>query len=100
MAGLVTEGQEIVESSEESPVRDAGLIAAAQKVEHYEMAGYGSARTHAELLGQNKAAKLLEQTLEEEKAADTKLNELAKTSINEEAAGTEKTRRAGGSMNE
>lgn len=100
MAGLITEGQQMIESSDQSPVRDAGLIAAAQKVEHYEMAGYGSARTHAELLGLNKAAKLLEQTLQEEKAADTKLNQLAQTSVNEEAAGAQKTRSAGGSTDE
>jgi ferritin-like metal-binding protein YciE len=101
MAGLVTEGQELIETIAESSVRDAGLIAAAQKVEHYEMAGYGSARTHAELLGHDKAAELLEETLGEEKEADTKLNDLAKTSINEEAADEEeeeeapKTRTAG-----
>jgi ferritin-like metal-binding protein YciE len=85
MTGLVAEGQELVTSTEESSVRDAGLIAAAQKVEHYEMAGYGSARTHAGLLGQDKAAELLQATLDEEKAADTKLNDLAQTSVNEEA---------------
>jgi ferritin-like metal-binding protein YciE len=101
MAGLVTEGQEIIESIEESSVRDAGLIAAAQKVEHYEMAGYGSARTHAELLGHEDAVELLEATLGEEKAADEKLNDIAQSSVNEEAASEEeeapapKTRTAG-----
>jgi ferritin-like metal-binding protein YciE len=86
MAGLVTEGQEIVETTTDSSVRDAGLIAAAQKVEHYEMAGYGSARTHAELLGYDKAVELLEETLQEEKAADTKLNDLATSTVNQDAA--------------
>src|SRR5439155_12606011 len=70
------------------PVRDAGLIAAAQKVEHYEIASYGSARTHAELLGNDDAAQLLEQTLDEEKETDEKLTELAQ-SINAEAEGAE-----------
>ncbi len=85
MTGLIKEGNEVVEDSPETAVRDAGLIAAAQKVEHYEMSGYGSARTHAELLGNARAAGLLEQTLEEEKAADAKLNEIATTRINDEA---------------
>jgi ferritin-like metal-binding protein YciE len=88
MAGLISEGEELIGDTEESPVRDAGLIAAAQKVEHYEMAGYGSARTHAELLEHADAARLLQMTLGEEKAADNKLNQLAKATINEEAAST------------
>jgi ferritin-like metal-binding protein YciE len=104
MAGLVKEGDEIASETEE-PVRDAGLIAAAQKVEHYEIAGYGAARTHAELLGQEDAVELLEETLEEEKETDAKLTELAESSANEEAAGSgsgsrrapAKTRSAGGS---
>jgi ferritin-like metal-binding protein YciE len=86
MAGLIKEGEEIASDSEETPVRDAGLIAAAQKVEHYEISGYGSARTHAELLGNDEAVRLLEETLHEEKAADEKLNELATGMINLEAA--------------
>lgn len=85
MSGLIKEGHEVVEESDGTAVRDAGLIAAAQKVEHYEMSGYGSARTHAELLGNKRAASLLKQTLEEEKAADAKLNELALTRINQDA---------------
>jgi ferritin-like metal-binding protein YciE len=85
MAGLIKEGTEVVDESEESVVRDAGLIAAAQKVEHYEMSGYGSARTHAQLLGNKRAAALLKETLDEEKAADAKLNEIAMSFINEEA---------------
>lgn len=87
MAGLIKEGDEIAGNSEENSVRDAGLIAAAQKVEHYEISGYGSARAHAELLGNNEAARLLQETLDEEKEADEKLNDLAQSVINEEAAG-------------
>jgi len=86
MTGLIKEGDEMVSDSDETAVRDAGLIAAAQKVEHYEISGYGSARTHAELLGNTEAARLLEQTLKEEKAADDKLNQLALGMINYEAA--------------
>jgi ferritin-like metal-binding protein YciE len=86
MAGLIKEGDEVAGASEETPVRDAGLIAAAQKVEHYEISAYGSARTHAELLGNDEAASLLEETLREEKATDEKLNQLAKGVINLEAA--------------
>jgi len=88
MAGLIKEGDEIVSDVDETAVRDAGLIAAAQKVEHYEISGYGSARTHAELLGNDEAARLLEETLQEEKDADEKLNQLALGMINAEAAGT------------
>jgi ferritin-like metal-binding protein YciE len=85
MAGLIKEGNEIAQEIEESAVRDAGLIAAAQKVEHYEISGYGSARTHAELLGNDEAVSLLEETLEEEKSTDERLTELAESIINEEA---------------
>lgn len=85
MAGLIKEGDEIVESTGEDAVRDAGLIMAAQKVEHYEVAAYGSARAHAELLGEQEAVSLLEETLNEEKEANEKLNELAEESINQEA---------------
>jgi len=88
MAGLVKEAEELASEVDESSVLDAGLIAAAQKVEHYEMSGYGSARTHAQLLGHTEAVSLLEQTLKEEKAADRKLNDIAASMINEEAAGT------------
>jgi len=91
MAGLIKEGDEMASDSEETPVRDAGLIAAAQKVEHYEIAGYGSARAHARLIGNEEAAKLLEETLQEEKEADEKLNNLAESMINEEAAGVQKS---------
>jgi ferritin-like metal-binding protein YciE len=86
MAGLVDEGDEIASSTDDTAVRDAGLIAGAQKVEHYEIAAYGSARTHAQLLGHTRIAQLLEKTLGEEKEADSILNELAQTTINEQAA--------------
>jgi ferritin-like metal-binding protein YciE len=89
MQGLIEEGQELISEGDESPVLDAGLIAAAQKVEHYEIAGYGTARTHAELLGNREAARLLEQTLQEEKRTDEKLTELAENLVNQEAAETE-----------
>jgi ferritin-like metal-binding protein YciE len=87
MKGLLEEGQDLISNHEASPLRDAGLIAAAQKVEHYEIAGYGTARTFAETLGFTKSAQLLEQTLDEEKTTDEKLSDLAET-INAEAAGT------------
>ena len=87
MAGLVKEGDEIVSSTDDTSVRDAGLIAAAQKVEHYEMSGYGSARTHAQILGHVEAVSLLEETLNEEKQADRKLNDIAENSVNEQAEG-------------
>ncbi|MDP9169711.1 MAG: ferritin-like domain-containing protein [Acidobacteriota bacterium] len=86
MAGLVKEGDEIAAETEGTAVRDAGLIAAAQKVEHYEIASYGSARTHAQLLGNEEAVRLLEETLEEEKETDEKLSELAESAVNEDAA--------------
>src|SRR2546421_11643226 len=85
MEGLIEEGKEIIEEDADEEVRDAGLISAAQHVEHYEIAGYGCARTYAELLGDTKGAKLLQQTLDEEGAIDKKLTELAKTLINVKA---------------
>jgi len=84
MAGLIEEGKELIDERPAAPVLDAGLIGAAQKVEHYEIAAYGTARTHAELLGLDDVAALLEETLEEEKQTDEKLTELA-SSINVEA---------------
>jgi len=87
MTGLIKEGTGIASDTELTPVRDAGLIAAAQKVEHYEISGYGSARTHAELLGNDEAVRLLEETLREEREADERLTELAQGRINEEAIG-------------
>jgi ferritin-like metal-binding protein YciE len=85
MSGLIKEGEEMAADTEGTPVRDAGLIAAAQKVEHYEISGYGSARTHAQLLGREDTVELLDETLNEEKETDEKLTELAETSVNEEA---------------
>jgi ferritin-like metal-binding protein YciE len=86
MEGLIEEGKEIMEEDFDDNAIDAGLIGAAQKVEHYEIAGYGTARTHAEMLGYTKAAKLLQQTLDEEGATDKKLTQLAESIINVEAA--------------
>jgi ferritin-like metal-binding protein YciE len=78
MQGLLEEGSEMISELEKGPVRDSGLISAAQRVEHYEMAGYGSVREFAGILGQNEIASLLEETLKEEKAADEKLTGIAK----------------------
>ena len=85
MKGLIQEGSEILEEDGETSVRDAGIIVAAQKVEHYEIAGYGSVRTFAHLLGQNKAAELLQATLDEESETNEVLNRLAESVINPEA---------------
>ncbi len=85
MEGVIADGKELLEEDVEESVLDAGIISAAQHVEHYEMAGYGTVRTYAKLLGETEAAKLLERTLEEEKEADAKLTELAEASINLEA---------------
>jgi uncharacterized protein DUF892 len=76
--GLLEEGEKLMEEDAEPEVLDAGLIAAAQHVEHYEIAGYGCVRTYAELLGDKNAAKLLQQTLDEEKETDEKLSMLAR----------------------
>src|SRR5262245_42642840 len=84
--GLLEEGKELMDSVTDSEVLDAGLIAAAQKVEHYEIAAYGCARTYADLLDQGGASDLLQQTLDEEKTTDKKLTELAVNGINLEAA--------------
>jgi ferritin-like metal-binding protein YciE len=86
MEGLIEEGKEKMEEEAEPQVLDAALIAAAQKVEHYEIAAYGCLRTYAELLGYTEAAQLLQQNLEEEEATDKKLNSLAEGGINESAA--------------
>lgn len=82
MEGVLAEGDEMIKEDAEDEVRDAGLIAAAQRVEHYEMAGYGTARTYAELLEDEEGAELLQQTLDEEAATDEKLTELATSVIN------------------
>lgn len=86
MEGVLKEGEEMIEEEADDEVRDAGLIAAAQRVEHYEIAGYGCARTYAELLDDKEGAKLLQQTLDEEAATDKKLTKLAKSTINVAAA--------------
>jgi len=86
MEGLVEEGKEMIDEDAEPEVKDAGLIAAAQRVEHYEMAGYGCVRTYAKLLGDDAAGRLLQETLDEESAANEKLSNLAETSINIAAA--------------
>lgn len=85
MAGLVKEAEEIMESTEKGMVRDAGIILAAQKVEHYEIATYGTLFSFAKTLGEDKAADLLEKTLGEERGADVKLTEIAEAFVNEEA---------------
>lgn len=85
-AGLIKEAEEIMESTEKGVVRDAGIISAAQKVEHYEIATYGTLRTFAKTLGENEAMALLQETLDEEKGADSKLTEIAESHINSEAA--------------
>ena len=87
MDGLIKEAEGIMEESEEGAMRDAGIIAAAQKVEHYEIASYGTLRTFASILGIDQAVELLESTLEEEKNADSTLTDVAMTAINLEAAG-------------
>jgi ferritin-like metal-binding protein YciE len=83
--GLIAEAKDLISHTKEGPVRDAAMITAAQKVEHYEIASYGSLIALAETLGHSEAAALLSETLEEERGADRKLNELATGGINEEA---------------
>src|SRR3954467_9402194 len=82
MEGLIEEGGDLLEEEGEDAVKDAALIGAAQKVEHYEISGYGTARALAELLGLDKAVKLLQETLDEEKETDAKLTELAMSEVN------------------
>ena len=84
MEGLVEEGEEVIKEQSSSDALDAGLIASAQRVEHYEIAAYGTVRTFAGLLGDEEAVNLLQQTLDEEKETDEKLTELSK-SVNAEA---------------
>jgi ferritin-like metal-binding protein YciE len=86
MEGLVTEGREVLDEDMQEDVKDAAIIAAAQRVEHYEIAGYGTVRTYANLLGEDEATSLLEKTLDEEKETDDKLTQLAED-INVEAEG-------------
>jgi len=87
MQGVLEEGNELVTGVKDSEVRDAAIIAAAQRVEHYEMAGYGTARTFATILDEQEASKLLQQTLDEEKEADQTLTDLAEK-VNANAAGS------------
>lgn len=86
MKGLVEEGDEVISAGGDPDVKDAALIAAAQKVEHYEIASYGTVRTFAQRLGRQDAARLLQETLDEEAATDKKLTALAERSINPKAA--------------
>jgi ferritin-like metal-binding protein YciE len=92
MKNLIKEGDEMIAEAEEDATRDALIIAAAQKVEHYEIASYGTLRTWASVLGQEQAAQLLEETLNEEKDADQKLTGIAESSVNYEAAEEEDAR--------
>jgi ferritin-like metal-binding protein YciE len=85
MKGLIEEGKRMMEESNDEDVRDAAMIAAAQKVEHYEIATYGTLRTYAEMLGHDDQADLLQETLDEEKDTDENLTELAVTCVNLEA---------------
>lgn len=85
MEGLIREGQEIMSEEGSPEVMDAALIGAAQKVEHYEMAGYGTARTFARMLGETQAAGVLQQILDEEGRTDKELTMLAESRINREA---------------
>jgi ferritin-like metal-binding protein YciE len=87
MEGLVEEGKEVLEEDMESGIRDLALIGAAQRVEHYEIAGYGTARTLAEISGEDKVAKILQETLDEEGETDKKLTEIA-MELNLETAAT------------
>lgn len=97
MEGVLKEGAELISERPEPDVLDAGLIAAAQHVEHYEMAGYGCVRTYARVLGQDGHAELLQQTLDEEKETDQLLTELAESSINIDAEEGEEGEEAQGS---
>jgi ferritin-like metal-binding protein YciE len=85
MEGLIEEGEDLLKEDAEPEVLDAGIIAAAQRVEHYEIAGYGTARTYAQMLGETEAQQLLQETLNEEAATDKKLTELAVTIVNPHA---------------
>ena len=92
MKGIIEEGERSMKSAEEGEFRDLAIISGAQRVEHYEMAAYGSARTFARLLGQEKAAELLQSTLDEESETNESLNQLAESMVNPEAlSGTELT---------
>ena len=90
MEGLIEEGADLLEEEGADAVKDAALIGAAQRVEHYEIAGYGTARSLAELLGNEEAMTLLQETLDEEKETDEKLTELAMSEVNVEAETADK----------
>lgn len=94
MEGLIKEGEEMLESTNPGAVRDAGIIAAAQKVEHYEIASYGTLVAFANILGEVEAADLLQLTLDEEKNADVTLTQVADNHINIDAAETHETEEA------
>jgi ferritin-like metal-binding protein YciE len=96
MQHLIAEGDEMMREAEDDATRDALMIAAAQKVEHYEIASYGTLRTWAGLLGKDDVVSLLEETLDEEKEADQKLTGLAESYVNEEAASSSGRMRGGG----
>lgn len=85
MEGIIKEGEEVLSEDMQPEVKDAALIASAQKAEHYEISGYGTAATYADMLGHKEVAALLKQTLDEEETADTKLTKLAKSNINKQA---------------
>ena len=89
MKGLISEGSDYVKAGGNDSVRDAGLIGAAQRVEHYEIAAYGTTKALARRLGQSTAVELLQATLEEESAADHKLTSIAENQVNEDAAAVE-----------
>ena len=86
MDGIIKEGEELMESCKAGAMRDAGIISAGQKVEHYEIASYGTLRQFAKTLGLTEAVSLLEATLNEEKSADKKLSEVAMSAVNIQAA--------------
>ena len=86
MEGLLEEGSELLQEEGSDEVLDAGIIAGCQRVEHYEIAAYGTLKTYAEMLGESDAARLLEMTLDEEKEADETLTEVAESSVNVQAA--------------
>jgi ferritin-like metal-binding protein YciE len=90
MEGLIEEGADLLEEEGADAVKDAALIGAAQRVEHYEIAGYGTARSLAELLGNKEAMELLQETLDEEKETDEKLTALAMSEVNVEAETADK----------
>lgn len=83
--GIISEGEEAMKEATDDDVRDAAMIGAAQRVEHYEIAGYGTARTYARLMGDKNAANILQETLNEEGEADKKLTRLAERNVNEDA---------------